>query len=498
MPLKLAEFDNQRIGTLNQWANEVDNRVEESLQRIAKVREDALAAKTTADASATDVGVPPEITSPSISESGFTLDGVVWSEVTATYTAPSPLDNFAGIFLVAKDYRASAELVKVAEHSFAGAAGGSASFNVQLQRTGETVTFHFVAKNTFGGTREDWSLAPSQTAVLDGNASAPTAPSGLTANQEELGVQLSWTLGTETNLAGYNIHRHTADVFGSSTVIANVAVTKTGNPGYFDKTAGRSTTFFYWVTALNTANQESSQSASASNSGTGVDFSDVEGTTKPEDNATDGADWPTDVTNRPTELTDGRIAAGFDSVGDLVRDVVASRVAEASLQTAVVNRIFASSTKKTNVEGLENAGNFKAGKFVGGNPGITESAEEISGGTVNANGWKQIGTRGIDIAPEIGSVTFDLTVLQEEQLITGKVLLEATNNVGFSISSGAASTPDASRTGNGPVTLNSPTTGTGLTLGLWVRVQFDDTSERKVRGTLSSDKAIPISAANIT
>jgi hypothetical protein len=285
MPLRLSKFEDTKVGVLNEWADGIENHEEELRQRIEQSREAAAAAQTTADESATDVGVPAEITSPSISESGFTVDGVVWSEVTATYTAPSPLGNFAGVFLVAEDYRGSAELVKVAEHNFAGAAGGSASFNVQLQRTGETVTFYFIAKNTLGGTREDWSLAPNQTGVLDGNASAPTAPSGLGANQEELGVQLSWTLGTETNLAGYNVHRHTADIFGSSSAIANVGVTKTGNPGYFDKTAGRGTTFFYWVTALNTANQESTQSSSASNSGTGVDFADVDGATKPEDNA---------------------------------------------------------------------------------------------------------------------------------------------------------------------------------------------------------------------
>ncbi|KKL44487.1 hypothetical protein LCGC14_2365160, partial [marine sediment metagenome] len=152
------------------------------------------------------------------------------------------------------------------------------------------------------------------------------------------------------------------------------------------------------------------------------------------------------------------------------------------------------------VEGLENAGNFKAGKFVGGNPGITETTEEISGVTINpmASGWKNIGTKGIDIAREIDSVEFDLTVAQESQPVTGKALKEATNNVGFAIASGSPSVPDVSRTNDGPLTLNSPTTGSGLTLTLYVRVQFNDTALTKVRGTLIADKATPISAANIT
>ncbi len=45
-----------------------------------------------------------------------------------------------------------------------------------------------------------------------------------------------------------------------------------------------------------------------------------------ETGATAGAAWGTNLTGRPTELTDGRVSAGFDSVGDLARNVKTNKV----------------------------------------------------------------------------------------------------------------------------------------------------------------------------
>jgi hypothetical protein len=211
-----------------------------------------------------NLAIPGAVTGISISESGYTIDGVVYSEVTATYTAPTPLDTFTGIFLVAKNYRGSAQLVKVAEHHFAGAAGTSASFKTTLQRTGETVTFYFVAKNSNGGTVEDWATAPSTTGVLDGNASAPNAPTGLAATSTNTGISLSWNANAESNLAGYKLYRNTTNNFGTASLLNNVGTTRSGAPNYFDATGSYVAVYYYWVTAVNTAAQESSNSAVAS------------------------------------------------------------------------------------------------------------------------------------------------------------------------------------------------------------------------------------------
>jgi hypothetical protein len=52
---------------------------------------------------------------------------------------------------------------------------------------------------------------------------------------------------------------------------------------------------------------------------------------KPDDNATLGADWSANLTSRPTELTDGRVAAGLTSAGDLNRNITTTRANSSNL-----------------------------------------------------------------------------------------------------------------------------------------------------------------------
>lgn len=264
MAFKINEYEDDK-SKLNLWMAQRE-------QDIAELRKKLVVTNTTANNAASSATaatgiVPDSITSPSASESGYIVDGVLFSEVTFTYTSPAVLGDFHGVFVVAKDYRASAELVKVYEHTFAGGPATAVSFPVTLQRTDESVTFFLVSKTSSGLAREDWGNAPSTSATLDGNASAPTVPTGLGATQQELGVQLSWSANSESNLAGYKLWRHTADVFGSATNISEIGTSRAGSPSYFDKTAGKGTTFFYWITAINTAAQESTESTSANSSG---------------------------------------------------------------------------------------------------------------------------------------------------------------------------------------------------------------------------------------
>jgi len=71
------------------------------------------------------------------------------------------------------------------------------------------------------------------------------------------------------------------------------------------------------VTSTHTAAAISGQGALATLNA--ADFAtQVSGAQKPENNATVGANWSTNLTNRPTELTDGRVSAGLSSSGYLV------------------------------------------------------------------------------------------------------------------------------------------------------------------------------------
>lgn len=261
------ERDKPRV---NDWIARIEGQLSTLEALIDNVNTSQSDTATTVASSEADSAVPTAVSAQSATESGYITDGNLWSEVTFQYTAPSPLDSFHGIFVVAKDYRGNAELVKIWEHTYTGAAGGTVSFPVTLQRTGETVTFFFVAKTATGVADADWGSAPSATAALDGNASAPSTPSGLTSTKQALGNMLAWTANSEGNLQGYIVYRHTADTFGSSSKIAEIATTRAGSPFFFDNEPDTETQYFYWVTAVNSAGQESTESSSATNTTTDI------------------------------------------------------------------------------------------------------------------------------------------------------------------------------------------------------------------------------------
>lgn len=240
------------------WANKLNvdiDTLDKRTGRVEQVAADSVATST-ATAPPTDAG------SFSCSESGYTIDGVLYSEVTVSYKAPTPLGNFAGVYLVLSGYRSSTELVKVAEHSFSGVAGGSANFRVTLQRTGETVTAYLVAKNSLGGSKDDWASSPTTTVTLDGNASAPNAPVGVTSTPSQLGCVITWTANAELNLSGYKVYRGTTNVFGSATLLNSTATNRNGPTNYTDTAMGLATLYYYFVTAVNTAGLESAASSS--------------------------------------------------------------------------------------------------------------------------------------------------------------------------------------------------------------------------------------------
>lgn len=167
-PLRISNFGPENVPVMNRWADQVTN-THNSLHKAIEATNQKV---QTVQVAVSNTGIPKDVGSASVTQTGYIGDGVLYSEVTTTYSSPNPLGTFAGIFLVIKGYRGSSELVKVSEHTFVGVAGGSASFKTILQRTHETVTLYFVAKNSDEAARSDWQNAPSTTVVLDGGSIA--------------------------------------------------------------------------------------------------------------------------------------------------------------------------------------------------------------------------------------------------------------------------------------------------------------------------------------
>ena len=118
------------------------------------------------------------------------------------------------------------------------------------------------------GTAQPTANAPSWAAgapALDGDVTAPAAPTGLAATSGEGNVALDWNDNGEGDLAGYNVYR------GTSSPVSTAGSPLNGGtplaPRSIDDTTGTpGTTYFYVVTAEDTSGNESDASNEVSDS----------------------------------------------------------------------------------------------------------------------------------------------------------------------------------------------------------------------------------------
>ncbi len=93
----------------------------------------------------------------------------------------------------------------------------------------------------------------------------PAAPTGLTAAAGNASVSLDWANNSESDLAGYNVYRGTT----SGGPYAKVNGSLVGSSNYGDSGLVNSTTYYYVVRAVDTSNNESTNSNQASATPTG-------------------------------------------------------------------------------------------------------------------------------------------------------------------------------------------------------------------------------------
>ncbi len=115
--------------------------------------------------------------------------------------------------------------------------------------------------------RNSYTLNPNYTNLevylnwlVQGDIQPPAAPTGLTAAAGDKMVQLAWNPNTEPDLAGYNVYRST--VSGSGYVKLNGILLT--SPAYTDTSVSNGTTYYYVVTAVDTATNESAASVQVS------------------------------------------------------------------------------------------------------------------------------------------------------------------------------------------------------------------------------------------
>jgi hypothetical protein len=117
-----------------------------------------------------------------------------------------------------------------------------------------------------GHTLELCSFASPPVTVVMRNTFPPHAPTGLEAvpggaTAADRSIDLSWTPNTEPDLAGYIVYRQEIDSKGvAAGTVTRLNPTPVVGPAYRDQTAVAGHRYTYFVTAINTAGNESAPS----------------------------------------------------------------------------------------------------------------------------------------------------------------------------------------------------------------------------------------------
>lgn len=121
--------------------------------------------------------------------------------------------------------------------------------------------YEFQARHvSVAGRAGDWTSSVDVTPTAD--ITAPGIPTSVSATGGVGVVDLDWTTPNSANFNRSKIYRHTANVFGSATLITTIYGTKNAAMEYSDSIAAG--TYYYWITAENSSGVASSEVATGS------------------------------------------------------------------------------------------------------------------------------------------------------------------------------------------------------------------------------------------
>jgi pectin methylesterase-like acyl-CoA thioesterase len=123
-----------------------------------------------------------------------------------------------------------------------------------------------LTKFTYLAGADGWNPT-GQTPPAD--TTAPAAPAGLSADAGDSSVALTWTAGTESDLAGYLVYR-SAGGTATATAADRLTATPVTTPAWTDRTAANGTAYTYVVTAVDKAGNQSVASVSVAGTPVGV------------------------------------------------------------------------------------------------------------------------------------------------------------------------------------------------------------------------------------
>ncbi|WP_109808422.1 beta strand repeat-containing protein [Sphingosinithalassobacter portus] len=122
--------------------------------------------------------------------------------------------------------------------------------------------------------------------------------------------------------------------------------------------------------------------------------------------ATVGAAWGTNLTGRPTELTDGRVAAGLDAAGDLARNLTTTRANSSNLLRRTSGGLFTGELAADVTSG------HTAAAIAGQGALATQSAVDLSSGQVTN---KSLANLDSSAATKLSGIEADADVTANNQ-----------------------------------------------------------------------------------
>ena len=200
-------------------------------------------------------GIPQQVYDISATESPYkTTSNQMLSLVAVDYTAVDDDPYFEGVQIYFTGYHGNTDPQMMAE-------GSVSPIQFLCETTGETVTVTVVAVSP-SGTSADYASAPTVVLALDGQVSAPPAPS-IAQAQVSLGVGGGWQFafniigGLEFDLIdGYRIY-HGSAADGTDKEYFTYYKQPSTNSGTITVQENTSDILHYWVSAVSTAGLES-------------------------------------------------------------------------------------------------------------------------------------------------------------------------------------------------------------------------------------------------
>jgi hypothetical protein len=331
------------------------------------------------------------------------------------------------------------------------------------------------------------------TFTINGDQTAPSAPTGLSATVGIKNIRLDWTNPSDKDLKVVDVYRHTSNSSGSASKIASI-----DGESFVDQNITEDTTYYYWLKAVDYSGNSSGFSGVASGSATLVTSGEIEDGSVSITKFASSIEPVTLVTSVPAtkstetiyNTTDNLLyrwdgseyvsATGATSFSELSGQLAAGQAAVNSIQSSAIQASAITATKVS--DGAIETAKLDAGAVTTAKlDALAVTASKIAANTITAS---KIASNTIT-ANEIATGTITANEISSNTITAGQIAAGAINT-----SELAADAVTVSK-----LAASSDTISSGLLFGLGGGVTINGTTACVIGETTSSSKPAGIFAS---